>query len=131
MRRLRDRTGQRGSATVEFSLVLPLLFVLALGLIQVGLLARDRLLVEAAARAGARAAAIQDDPAEVESAVRAAAPTLDAATTAVSIAREGARGAPVTVQVGYDDDVRVPLIGWLVGSAIHLSASATMRQEFG
>jgi len=39
---------------VEFSLVLPLLLVLALGLIQVGLLARDRLLVEAAARAGAR-----------------------------------------------------------------------------
>jgi hypothetical protein len=37
----------------------------------------------------------------------------------------------VTVQVAYDDDVRVPLVGWLVGSAIHLSAAATMRQEFG
>jgi hypothetical protein len=49
----------------------------------------------------------------------------------VSIAREGGRGAPVTVQVAYDDDVRVPLVGWLVGSAIHLSAAATMRQEFG
>ena len=131
MPRPHDRTGQRGSATVEFSLVLPLLFVLALGLIQVGLLARDRLLVEAAARAGARAAAIQDDPAEVESAVHAAAPTLDAASTTVSIAREGVRGAPVTVQVDYDDEVRMPLIGWLVGSAIHLSTSATMRQEFG
>ena len=131
MPRLRDRRGQRGSATVEFSLVLPLLLVLALGLIQVGLLARDRLLVEAAARAGARAAAIQDDPAAVGSAVRAAAPTLDVSATTVSITREGARGAPVTVQVNYDDEVRVPLIGWLVGSVIHLSTSATMRQEFG
>ncbi len=46
--------GQGGSATVEFVLVLPLLFVVTLGLVQVGLLARDRLLVEAAARAGAR-----------------------------------------------------------------------------
>jgi len=133
MPRPRDRrpTGERGSATVEFSLVLPLLLVLALGLIQVGLLARDRLLVEAAARAGARAAAIQDDPAEVESAVRAAAPALDEATTVVSITREGARGAPVTVLVAYDDPIRVPLVGWLVGSAVHLSVSASMRQEFG
>ena len=133
MPRLRDRrpTRERGSATVEFSLVLPLLLVLALGLIQVGLLARDRLLVEAAARAGARAAAIQDDPAEVESAVRAAAPALEEATTVVSVTREGARGAPVTVLVAYDDPVRVPLVGWLVGSAVHLSASASMRQEFG
>jgi len=116
---------------VEFSLVLPLLLVLALGLIQVGLLARDRLLVEAAARAGARAAAIQDDPAEVEAAVRAAAPALDGASTFVTITREGARGQPVTVRVDYDDEVRVPLVGWLIGSAVHLDATAVMRQEFG
>jgi hypothetical protein len=82
-------------------------------------------------RAGARAAAIQDDPAEVEAAVSAAAPSLDPATTTVSIARGGGRGAPVSVQVGYEDEVRVPLIGWLVGSSIHLSVTATMRQEFG
>jgi len=134
MPRRRDRRRphpERGSATVEFSLVLPLLLVLTLGMIQVGLLARDRLLVEAAARAGARAAAIQDDPAEVEAAVSAAAPSLDPATTSVSIAREGGRGAPVSVQVSYEDDVRVPLVGWLVGSSIHLSTTATMRQEFG
>jgi Flp pilus assembly protein TadG len=116
---------------VEFALVLPLLLVLALGLIQVGLLARDRLLVEAAARAGARAAAIQDDPAEVDAAVRAAAPVLDPATTVVTVTRDGSRGSPVTVQVAYDDAVRVPLVGWLIGGTVHLSSTAVMRQEFG
>ena len=50
MRRDRDS----GSAAVEFALVLPVVLVVALALVQVGLLARDRLLVEAAARAGAR-----------------------------------------------------------------------------
>jgi hypothetical protein len=44
---------------VEFALVLPLLLVMSLALVQVGLLARDRLLVEAVARAGAR---VQLDP---------------------------------------------------------------------
>jgi Flp pilus assembly protein TadG len=45
---------ERGTAAVEFALVLPLLLTVALALVEVGLLARDRLLVEAAARAGAR-----------------------------------------------------------------------------
>ena len=111
--------------------MLPLLLVLALGLIQVGVLARDRLLTEAAARAGARAAAVGDDPAEIEAAVHAAAPALDPTTTVVSVAREGGRGAAVSVRVDYDDGIRVPLVGWLVGSTVHLSSTATMRQEFG
>ena len=46
-----DRS-QTGSAVVEFALVLPLVLVVALALVQVGLLVRDRLLIEGAARAG-------------------------------------------------------------------------------
>jgi len=45
---------ERGTAAVEFALVLPLVLVVALALVQTGLLVRDRLLVEVAARAGAR-----------------------------------------------------------------------------
>jgi hypothetical protein len=48
------KAGERGTAAVEFALVLPLVLVLTLALVQVGLLARDRLIVEAAARAGTR-----------------------------------------------------------------------------
>ena len=43
-----------GTAAVEFALVLPLVLTVTLALLQVGLLVRDRLLVESAARAGAR-----------------------------------------------------------------------------
>jgi Flp pilus assembly protein TadG len=50
----RGRRGEAGTAAVEFALVLPLLLVIALALVQVGLVIRDRLLVEEAARAGAR-----------------------------------------------------------------------------
>ena len=57
--------------------MLPLILVVALALVQTGLLVRDRLLVEAAARAGARAAAIQDDPSAIRSAALAAAPSLE------------------------------------------------------
>ena len=126
---MRSRDG--GSATVEFSLVLPLLFVVSLGLIQVGLLARDQLLVEAAARAGARAAAVEPDPTGITGAALRAAPALDPGATSVTVTREGSRGDPVAVRVDYTDVVRVPFIGWLVGGDVHLGATAVMRQEFG
>ena len=66
-----------GTAAVEFALVLPLVLVVALALVQTGLLVRDRLLVEAAARAGARAAAIQADPGAVNDAVVGSVDGLD------------------------------------------------------
>jgi Flp pilus assembly protein TadG len=41
------RSSEQGTAAVEFALVLPLILVVALALVQTGLLVRDRLLVEA------------------------------------------------------------------------------------
>jgi Flp pilus assembly protein TadG len=131
MRRPPDARAETGSATVEFALVLPLLFVVSLAFVQVALLGRDQLLVEAAARAGARAAAVTDDETAVVGAALRAAPTLDPAATTVTTTREGSRGDPVTVDVRYGDRVRVPFVDWLVGTSVTISASAVMRQEFG
>jgi Flp pilus assembly protein TadG len=133
MRRRRNRRGvdQRGSAAVEFALVMPLVFVVTLGLVEIGLLARDRALVDAAARAGARAAAVQPDDAAARSAAASAAPGLDPGALTVLVTRSSGRGTPVTVSVAYEDRVRVPFIGWLVGPSVGLDGSAVMRQEFG
>ena len=126
----RPEPRQTGTAAVEFALVLPLVLTVALALLQVGLLARDRLLIEAAARAGARAAAVEADAGAVHSAALAAAPDLDPAFATIEISRMGGQGDPVTVSVVYDDPVRVPLIEWLFGASIHLDVEATDRQEF-
>ena len=107
------------------------MLVVVLGLVQIGLVVRDRLLVEAAARAGARAAAIQDDPAAIDGAALAAAPGLDPARSQVAVARTGGRGDPVTVHISYDDPFRVPFVAWLMGSGVTLTADAAARQEFG
>src|SRR6266576_2014144 len=122
---------EQGSAAVEFALVLPLVLVVLLALVQVGVLVRDRVLVEAAARAAARAAAIVDDQAAIEGAAMDAAPSLDPSLATVEVSRAGTRGDPVSVRIVYDDPVRLPLAGWLVGDGVTMTSTAVTRQEFG
>jgi len=125
-----DRVRERGSAAVEFALVLPILLLLLLALVQVGVIARDSLVLTQASRAGAREAAVQGTKEAVDEAVRAAAVGLDPDRISVVATWSGARGAPVTVDVAYEAPVASLLAGWLLPASVSLRASATMRQEF-
>lgn len=127
---LADRRLDRGSAAVEFALLLPILLLLLLALVQVGVLARDSLLLTQASRAGAREAAVQPSADAVDEAVRAAAVGLDPDRLRVDVAWSGGRGAPVTVTVAYDVPIASLLAGWLFPESVSLDARATMRQEF-
>jgi Flp pilus assembly protein TadG len=120
--------GDRGQATVEFALVLPVLFLLVMLLLQVGLIARDQVLVSHAAREGARAAAVSeaDRAAAARVAVeRAGELRADHLTVSVSLL-DG--GSEVRVTVGYRSVTDLPLIGALVPD-IDLDATVVMRVE--
>ena len=125
-----DRAYERGSAAVEFALLLPILLLLLLALVQVGVIARDSLVLTQASRAGAREASVQGSSGAVGDAVRTAAVGLDPARIDVDATWSGARGAPVTVEVTYHAPVASLLAGWLLPESVSLRASATMRQEF-
>lgn len=121
--------GQRGSAAVEFALVLPLLMVTVLALLQVGLLVKDQLVVVGAARAGAREAAVSRDDGRVREAAVTAAVTLRSEDIDVEVRRDGGVGTAVVVTVLYRASAVVPFVEWLFPSIVELRASATMRQE--
>jgi hypothetical protein len=123
-------SSHRGSAAVEFALVLPILFVVLLGLIQVGLLARDELLVQQAARIGARQAAISSDGTSVRAVAVGGSGGLDGDRMTVAIAGGAAQGDPVSVSVTYDALIAVPFVDWLFPPSVSLSASATERREY-
>jgi len=117
------RGGTSGQATVEFALLFPLIVFAALALIQVGLLVRDYLGVQHAAREAAREASVDPDPG---GAARAARRTLPGAQVHV-----GARprvGEPITVDVTYHAVTDVPLVGALFPDPT-LHAKAVMRVE--
>jgi Flp pilus assembly protein TadG len=127
---LGDERDQRGSAAVEFALLLPIALLLLLAFVQVGVLATDQLLLTQASRAGAREAAVQPSEEAVVDAVRAAAAGLDGERIEVDVAWSGQRGDPVTVSLAYDVPTAAALAGWLLPDAVTLRATATMRQEF-
>lgn len=122
--------GQSGTAALEFALVLPIVLAIVLALVQVGLLVRDRLLVESAVRSGARTAAIEPGDDAVRAAVLRAAPSLDESAVSLAVARPGIRGEPVTVTLTYVASIRVPFVAWLFPSGVSMHAQATDRQEF-
>lgn len=121
------RRCERGQATVEAALVLPLVVLLLLSVVQVGLLVRAEVLVTHAAREAARAAAVDDDP---QAAAHAAelATTLDPHRLTVHVAGRDGSGSRVRVDVTYNAPTDVPLIGSLLGD-VTLRAEATMRVE--
>jgi Flp pilus assembly protein TadG len=129
-RELLKRRSERGSAALEFAMVLPILLVVALGLVQAGLYVRDQLVLVEAARAGAREASVNPDDGAVRGAVDRAAATLSAEAVSVEVDRTGQQGQPVSVHVTYADPVVIPVVGWLFPPSVDLRADATMRQEY-
>ena len=114
---------ERGQATVEFALVLPLVFALLLLLVQISLVGRDELLVVHAARDAVREATLTANSADV---ARAAQRTLPGSVA--RIVRRGAVGDIVEVQVSYVSRTSLPLIGALLHD-ITVHGASVMRVE--
>jgi hypothetical protein len=109
-------------------MVLPLALLFALALVQVGLVAKDSLVVVQAAREGTREAAVTTDQDRVrQAALRGGGLPPD--RTEVTVARDGGVGAPVTVAVTYRAPLVVPFVEWLFPQEVTVSARASMRQE--
>lgn len=116
---------------MEAALALPVLVLAALLSVQSAVVVRDALAVELAAREGAREAAVTASDQRVAQAVRRAAPGLaDRLEVEVEPPEsERRRGQPVTVRVGYDKRVTLPLLGGMWTTSLPLRAAVVMRLE--
>ena len=118
---------ERGQATVELALCLPLVALIAAAIVEIGLLSGERVRLWHAAREAARIAAVDPDA----DAVRAAAARSGLTPLVVDIdpdPRARVRGAPVSVSLEYRRSTRIPLVGGFLAPT-ELSARATMRIE--
>lgn len=117
---------ERGQATVELALALPVVVLFVLLVVQVALVVRDQVLLLEAARAAAREAAVDSNLARVSDAAQTDG--LVRARLDVSMHGRGAAGSQVRVEVHYRELTDVPVVGPLLPS-VDLHAAATMRVE--
>ena len=111
--------GEGAVVSLEWVLALPLLALVVVGLLEVGGIVRDVLLLHDAARAGARAAATSTGTASVQDAVTASVGDLDPHVEVTP--RDRAAGMLVEVHVSVDRSL---------GPVTHpLSARAVARVE--
>jgi Flp pilus assembly protein TadG len=120
---------QQGQALVEFTLVLPLLLLLLFGIVQMSILFRTYLVVNEAAREGARIAAVGGTNEEINKAVRRAINIIGIQDSIVQIdpRRNRTAGASVTVKVMIPVTFTVPFTkNFTPGS---LAGAVAMRVE--
>jgi Flp pilus assembly protein TadG len=118
-RKARDR----GTAAVEFALVLPILLLIVFGIIDFGRALNAQIVLSGAARDGVRLAALGYPDAAIQARVAAAAPDLSgvAATVAASCPPGAGPTANAQVNVSYSFSFITPIgavAGFLGGSGL-------------
>lgn len=124
------RRRQQGQASVELALVLPFVVVLLLAVVQVAVVVRTQLLVAHAARAGARAAAVDPRPGVARAAALSSSSALKPDRLATETSHHGDAQRLVIVRVRYAVRTDVPLVGALIPD-VPLESSAIFRDEYG
>jgi Flp pilus assembly protein TadG len=115
----------RGSAVVEFALVVPLLLVVILAIAELAVVARTEIQLVHASREGARQAATSPDTRQAASAARRALGALGPRAR-VSVTRPVDVGEPAMVRIRLTHRVAAPIFG---GFDVTLGAATTMRTE--
>lgn len=102
---------ERGQATVEFALVLPVLCLILFSVLEFGTAFWRYQQLSAAASEGARRAAVTraapDRTSQIETAVRNASPSLEADQLSIAVSSSWRPGDPVTVAVSYPERISV------------------------
>jgi Flp pilus assembly protein TadG len=110
------KMGDRGTAALEFALVLPVLLLIVFGIIDFGRALNAQITLTGAAREGARLAALGYPDAAIQARVAAAAPSLNGVTATVAASCPPGAGpaADAQVDVNYSFSFITP-IGVFVG----------------
>jgi Flp pilus assembly protein TadG len=121
---------EHGQTMVEFTLVLPILLVVLLGIVQLGITFKDYVALTDAVRAGARTAAVSrysaTPAADAAKRVKTASGGLNAAKLNVTVTSSWAAGSDVVVSATYP--YSISLLGVVIRSG-NLQSQTTERVE--
>lgn len=116
---------ERGQASVELAVILPVVMILLLAVVQAAVLVRDRMAAVAAVRVAARAVVVDPEPRAATDALAAAGGRVADARVEVGGARRAGGLAQVTVRL---EPTRLPIVGRAIG-AVRIEERLTVLVE--
>ena len=123
---------EKGQSLIEFSIILPLLLLLLMGILEFALMLNSYLSINNSAREGARLGIVDGSNSEIKQLIANISPNLNAENLIVSITPlDGSRksGDTLTVEVLYNYQVTIPIISNILNDVVVLKAQTSMRIE--
>lgn len=127
-----EKLNSKGQSLVEFTIVLPIILVLILGLLEFGLILNSYITINTISRNGARLASVGASDLEINQELIIDAPNIDFNKVTVTISpneSDRLRGESVRVDILYKYNVNIPFINLIIGSEVDLKSSNSMRIE--
>ncbi|MBO8169457.1 MAG: pilus assembly protein [Thermoanaerobacteraceae bacterium] len=122
----------KGQALVEIALVLPLVLILILGTLELGHVIHASLVINHAAREGARLGALNANDSEIINRVNEVVTLPGSSQPQIFITpTEGNRkpGESITVEVRYPVTIYAPLVNYFLPNPFVVKSQVTMRVE--
>lgn len=129
---MKSLKNNKGQALVEFAIIIPILFLLIMGILQFGMMLNSYLTIENASREGAREGIAGSSDADIRSRILAVTPNLDHNDLTITITPdENSRSAgdTLTVTVTYNYKLTVPIISTIFHNAVNINGQTSMRVE--
>jgi Flp pilus assembly protein TadG len=123
---------QRGQALVELAIIMPILLMLIFGITEFGRIYSSNLIINNAAREGARAAALGAPDEDIIIIINDRCTFLDTTQLNIEITPvplERISGNPVSIDVEYPVKIYAPIISAITGDPYLVSAQVIMRVE--
>ncbi|CDF58760.1 TadE family protein [Thermobrachium celere] len=123
---------RKGQALIEFSIILPILLLIVMGIAEFGMILNSYLTIQTASREGARIGIIGADDNEIVQAVYKSTQSIDKRKINITITPSSTNrksGDTLKVRVEYEYDLIIPIIKNILGNKIELSAETSMRVE--
>ncbi len=122
----------KGQSLVEFTMILPLVLLILMGILTFGIMLNTYLTLSHISKEGARMGALGESDADIIAKMIDISPALDHTRLDIEINPvQGSRssGDTVTVSSEYQFQVIVPIISNIVGDVVSLEAQTSMRVE--
>jgi Flp pilus assembly protein TadG len=123
---------QEGQALIEFSIIIPVLLLLLLGIAELSMVLNSYLSIENAAREGARIGVVNASDTDIKNRILNTTPTINSNNLNIQITpseNDRSSGDNLTISITYNYHTITPLISALFQNGILLKTQCSMRVE--